>query len=419
MNQQGSQPNNRELARQAATRKFLVSAAAAVGVVLIVAFMTRSVWPRTETVPPPEPPAIIKPVDQPAAHFKRFSGNPALREVQLWDHPTGAAASSSRRSTTLKPAVPQANGSSMIAQQLIARLLAVDRHGTLTREQAEELNQLLHQLVEQGAAAVPAIRDFLAKNEDLDFDAISGGQYVDVGTLRLGMIAALQQIKDPAAMDTMVQTLQSTADPLELAVLTGGLENLAPNEYRQMEVAAARESLAMAAKNQLDGRDASPVFEVLQMYGDASVAADLAGAVSKWNYWATLALAGLPNGAGIPSLIHLAQDPSLYTVQGGDIALRPLAQAALQYPDALNALVNLAQANQIPDNAWPGVAAALRGTYLQYGSQVLLQQPPTTWSDAQIQARVAMIDQLLAGTANPAGRQALQSARNSLTNKTP
>ena len=56
---------------------------------------------------------------------------------------------------------------------------------------------------------------------------------------------------------------------------------------------------------------ASKGLATFQALGDANDVSLLKQAVTKWNYYATAALAGLPNGAGIPALIQLAQDPAI------------------------------------------------------------------------------------------------------------
>src|SRR5947199_2116999 len=96
---------------------------------------------------------------------------------------------------------------------------------------------------------------------------------------------------------------------------------------------------------------------------------------------------------GIPSLVRLAHDPAITGVGNGDFALRPLAQAAMQFPEARTALMEQAKLNQIPDRAWPAVATSLAGTYIQYGNQLFgSTAPPVVWSNEQINQRVALID---------------------------
>jgi len=56
-------------------------------------------------------------------------------------------------------------------------------------------------------------------------------------------------------------------------------------------------------KAKLGDRDPGPAFQVLQTYGDANTAAELEKLVPQWNYYATMALAGLPAGQGGDPLI--------------------------------------------------------------------------------------------------------------------
>jgi hypothetical protein len=290
--------------------------------------------------------------------------------------------------------------------------------GPLTQKQAAQINAWLGQLTAQGAAAIPAIQKFLASNQDLNFDAIEGGQQVEVPTLRLGLIGALQEIGGPEAVQASAEVLQATTNPLELAVLTQTLEQQAPGQYRAQELTAALNALQLASGDQWTGGDVSSVFELLQHYGDASVVPALEQAATKWNYYATLALAGLPNGAGIPALVTLAQDPSVSSLGNGDFALRPLAQVALQYPEAAQALVNMARQNQIPETAWPTVIASLSGNYIQYGNELFgSTSPPAGWSSVEIDQRITLINQLLGATSNAGTRQALQGAIASLSSR--
>jgi hypothetical protein len=363
------------------------------------------------------------PIAHERSSVRRKKDNPQTREVSLWDtnsaptaapKPTIAAQSSSSSST------PSVTGSPTVAQQLLARLSKIDlSSGSISQVQASEVNQLLQQLREQGAAGVSAIREFLQRNEDLNFDALAGGESVEFSSLRLGLIDALHQIGGPEATAVAAEVLQTTTDPLEIALLSLTLEQQSPGQYRQIEITAAQNALAQALGGEQKG-DLSALFETFQAIGDTNVVPVLKQAVTRWNYYATLALAGLPDGAGIPALIQLAQDPSISSLGSGDFALRPLAQVAVQYPDAADALLNIARQNQVPDSAWPTVAASLAGTYIQYGNQLFGSTAPTlSWSPTEINQRITLINQLLATTSSPAARQSLQSALTSLSSRLP
>ena len=339
----------------------------------------------------------------------------AVREHSLWE--TNAAA---KPVAALLSATPRTPGSADVAQQALARLAQIDRSRALTQEQAQEINQMFHQLRDQGTAAIPAIRDFLQRNEDINFDGLQGGEFVESGTMRLGLIDALQQIGGAEAVAASAQILQATVDPSEIALLARNLEEQAPGQYRQAEIAAARDALVQATSGGWKGGDVSPLFETLQAVGDPSVIPLLKDAAKQWNYYATMALAGLPNGAGIPALIELAQDPAMGSLGTGDFALRPLAQVALQYPDAARTLIEQARLNQIPDTAWSTVASSLAGTYIQYGNQIFGSTiPSVSWSPSEINQRISLIDQLLSVAQSPVGRQNLQNVRGALLSRLP
>src|SRR5206468_442210 len=124
----------------------------------------------------------------------------------------------------------------------------------LTQEQTTQWKQSLGQLLQQGAAAVPAMREFLARNVDLDF-GLEGSQVLGYSSVRTAMFDALQQIGGPEALSLMLETLQSTSDPREIALLARSLEGQAPEQYRHEAINAARGALAMAAEGKLEGRD--------------------------------------------------------------------------------------------------------------------------------------------------------------------
>ena len=205
---------------------------------------------------------------------KRQKTSSPLREVSLWE--TNSAAPSKPSPRTGPPAGTSASmstmtGSASVAQGLLTRLAHLNfSGGKISADQANEVNQLLQQLREQGAAALPAIREYLQQNQDFGFDDFAGGNLVNYGTLRLGLMDALQQIGGAEAIQLSVATLQQTADPLEIALLSSYLESQQPGQFRQFELAAAQEALTQAANGQVPGRDMSPLFELLQAYGSTN-----------------------------------------------------------------------------------------------------------------------------------------------------
>jgi hypothetical protein len=378
-----------------------------------------------------------------AAHGSAAQGDSEPREVPLSKYindsrPPAVIPAAGRAASAAPPAVGRTEPTPY-ARQLVASLTNLDlTHGPITREQAQQWKQGLQLLTQQGAAAVPAIREFLEQNQELSFSAVSGGELLGESSLRVALIDALQQIGGPEATAVMLQTLQTTALPSEIALLARNLEQLAPGQYRQETLNAVNEVLAMADKGQLAGWDVGALFQVLQNYGDASTASALAQLQSKWNYYATLALAGLPGGEGVPSLIRQVQDAAAGAGGKSSLTLQILAQIATEYPDAGAALIEQARRNQIPDGAWRKIATGLAGDQYQIGtpSELSALSPSlpglktyhiesgnqnfyslplgANLSGDQISQRLTLIDQLLAAASSPAAVEALQNARASL-----
>jgi hypothetical protein len=317
-------------------------------------------------------------------------------------------------------------GSNAFAQAATPSLLAPLPNSpaetvTALREKAEhplpgqegpaELKRLFDHLREQGAAALPAIDAYLQRNEDV---LLPGGPHTapgDYASLRAGLIDLLAGIGGPDAADVASRALQQTSDPLEVATLTRALEQIAPRQYADMESAAVRDLLGQVKAGQLGAPAADPLFEAAQAIGGADLVPALRDAVSAAGYPATLALAALKDGAGIPALTALARDPALAGSNDDNIALRPLAQAAYQYPAAASALVDLAGHNAIPEKDWEGIAAALSGTYMQYGNSLFgATTPSVDWSDAAIGRRLDLLQNLTAATTSGTGRKTLQNA---------
>lgn len=328
---------------------------------------------------------------------------------------------------------------SPLTRQLVSRLCPLDpAAGPITAERAAEWKQNLQQLVQQGASAVPAIREFLAKNTDIDFGA-NGRQALGYASARAALFDALVQIGGSEAVAATAGALQTTADPHEIATLAQNLDRLDPQQHQQEAIAAARAALAMAAEGKLPAKDVAPLFEVFQKYGDASVVSDLQNAASKWNYYAMIALAQLPEGAGIPSLIQTAQGQGGAAQAGRNAALEMVAQVAAQSPEARAALVELARQDKLSsynwatlepilagsqthfqDSAYDGTGSTVnptdvKGTHLVFGNQNFYTAPALDSLTAErVTQQVALIDELLSVAANPTAVQTLQRSKETL-----
>jgi hypothetical protein len=191
----------------------------------------------------------------------------------------------------------------------------------------------------------------------------------------------------------------------------------------------------MAAADKLPDRDVAPLFEIFQKYGDASAVTELTKATDQWNYYAVVALAQLPEGAGIPALIDLAESPGGARLN----ALEMLAQVSTQSPEAHAALLESARSNKISPNYWPYLTPLLAGDqyhfetsvldnlavpqssrsgnagHVESGNQNFYTTPPAGGlSQERINEQNDLIDELLVATTEPAALQALELAKNLL-----
>jgi len=161
-------------------------------------------------------------------------------------------------------------------------------------------------------------------------------------------------------------------------------------------------------------------------------------AAKQWNYYATIGLAQLPDGAGIPTLIQMAQGSA--SARGS--ALEMLAQVSSQYPEARAALLDMARANKIGPNLWAYLTPLLAGdqyyyqdaplqgslpagsgrpppgAHVAFGNQHFYTAPDLgSLTPEQVSQRRALIDELQGVTSDPAAVKALQAARALLENR--
>jgi hypothetical protein len=323
-------------------------------------------------------------------------------------------------------------------RELVARLCRWDESvDLLNPESVSHWRQNLLELVQHGTDAVPAIREFLEKNIDLDF-GLPGWQLLGYPSARVALFDVLTQIGGPEAAALMLDTLRTTAVPREIALLARNLEGLAPEDpqYRDEAMQSARRTLNMAASGNLEGRDVAPLFEVLRKYGGVGLAQELEQANEHWNYYGAMALAQLPEGAGVPSLIRLAQE------QKGSVPLQMLAQLAFQYPAARAALLEQARLNQISSSAWPYLQSVLAGDRFRFVDSVLdetgatVNRPEMQWvhidtgnqnfykapdssslAPDQLTQQLDLVDALLAVTQDPAASRHLTQTRATLVDR--
>jgi len=159
------------------------------------------------------------------------------------------------------------------------------------RKQAQRrLNYLFESLALQGDAAVPLIREFLNKMEDIDFKVRREDEsdkerqerdrrfratlsFSQPPTLRVGLIDILAEIGGTHAEAAVTELLATTARGFEIAYAAKALQGwLGRDAYRDEALGAAHELLLdpveVAGGNKFDRVSRNYLFMVLEMYDD-------------------------------------------------------------------------------------------------------------------------------------------------------
>ena len=161
------------------------------------------------------------------------------------------------------------------------------------RVNQRRLGFLFESLAEQGDVAVPHIRDFLRKMEDVDF-IIDQRSEKDIDkekehwrsrmvnvplefeyppSLRIGLIEILAEIGGPDAQDAIAEVLTSSGRGFEVAYSANKLRSmLGKDAYRDEALNVAHDLLTdpidIVGGNKFDAASKQYLFAVLKMYGD-------------------------------------------------------------------------------------------------------------------------------------------------------
>lgn len=388
--------------------------------------------------PPSKPP--VRPEETATTQAKPVSRNVLPAPVQTPTQEVATPQPSAPRQPVAPPAPARAlapiPGASAFTRSLIGSLTNLDlSHGPITPERAQAWKQDYDKLIKAGAESVPAIREFLAQNLDVNFQSLPNGNELGFSSMRLAMFDALRQIGGSDAEALSADVMQTTTSPAEIAILAGNLNSMAPGQYGDAALTAARIALDNPA---LDPSkvDVAPLFQVLQQLGGVNALGDLQTAAGKWNFYAPIALANLPDGGGIPLLAQMAQNAGGSFSSSSSMALQMLAQLAPQYPDAANALISQLQTLPAGSRAWMNIASVLGGQQTYFSASYLNTPVPPTdanltavhmaatdqnwqsvnvsanWTPQQIQSQLNLINQIIA--ANPAAAPAFQQTQTAL-----
>ena len=188
---------------------------------------------------------------------------------------------------------PVVQGGYRSAPEIIEELMGLKMTAANRRAVQRKLSFLFESLAEQGDAAIPDIRDFLRKMEDVDF-IIDQRSEKDIDkekehwrsrmvnvplefeyppSLRIGLIDILAEIGGPDAQDAIAEVLTSSGRGFEVAYSANKLRSmLGGDAYRDEALNAAHDLLTapieIVGGNKFDAASKQYLFTVLKMYGD-------------------------------------------------------------------------------------------------------------------------------------------------------
>ena len=184
---------------------------------------------------------------------------------------------------------PLSNGS-MSVPEILDELIEIKLSSKNRRRVQRRMSYLFESLALQGDAAVPLIREFLNKMEDVDFEVRREGEsdeerkrrysrfratlnFSQPPTLRIGLIDMLAEIGGDHAEATIAELLSTTGRGFEIAYAAKIIQGwLGKDAYRTEALAAAHELLLDPVEavggNHFDRMSKNYLFMVLDMYDD-------------------------------------------------------------------------------------------------------------------------------------------------------
>lgn len=217
-----------------------------------------------------------------------------------------------------KPVVVSMAAGMQSPDEILTRLKALQLQGA-TPQSKREMIRLLDDLVRSGAAALPAIANFLASNSDIGVAPQGkgkggpGGQFR--GSLRSELFKVVQEIGGEQAEQLLAGQLRGATSRDELVALAESLEAMAPGKYREATIASAQAMLNSMAGTDAQGKGAKQLYDILAMYGDKSYVEQAMGqlvqAGGRLNKDALDYLQTVLGQESLPLLQQLMQNPQI------------------------------------------------------------------------------------------------------------
>jgi hypothetical protein len=195
----------------------------------------------------------------------------AALELTLQD--TRAWARNANSRPLIVPVQQTAAPTKTTPREILTKLVALKAARPNEARTLREAIYWLEELALRGESAFPAIREFLARNEDFDLPfsqnktTRSAAESILPASLRLGLFDVVKRIGGKEAEVLLAEVLNTTGRGSELVWLARALQEIAPNRYRDSALESARELLAQPTPANAN-RDS--LFDVLIFFGDSS-----------------------------------------------------------------------------------------------------------------------------------------------------
>jgi len=219
-------------------------------------------------------------------------------------------------------------------REILTKLVALKAARPNEARTLREAIYWLEELALRGEGAFPAIREFLARNEDFDLPSShnkttrSAAESILPASLRLGLFDVVKRIGGKEAEVLLAEVLNTTGRGSELVWLARALQEIAPNRYRDSALESARELLAQPTPANAN-RDS--LFDVLIFFGDSSYVSTaqqlVVGANGKVDRSALKYLQESLGSQALPLVAQWYDDPRIQDPSEKEI----LARMALDY----------------------------------------------------------------------------------------
>jgi hypothetical protein len=276
--------------------------------------------------------------------------------------------------------------------------------------------QQLENLIDAGTNALPAIREFLALNQDIAY-SFAGGKGSKLGadfvvppSLRLGLFDVVKHIGGSDAVKLLADVLKTTGSALEVAYLANELQEVAPNQYRDLALSVAQNLLTQSTTANLDKNQRDNLYAVLTSYKDPSLLAQAQTQLVQTNGQIDRsALKYLQNSLGDQTVPIAA---AAYNTSGLNPADKEeLAKIGLYYA-GVNPQANAFLATAVNDQSLP--LDVRSGLVKDLGQDGFNEKNPGAADLPIIQARLGLIDASTAAGIDPTLQAAFLEAQKDL-----